>query len=46
MDTIVWTNRVKNEQVLRTVKEERNILRALKRRRTSWIGHSLRETAL
>jgi hypothetical protein len=37
---------VKNEQVLRRVKEERNILRTLKQRRASWIGHSLRRNCL
>jgi len=46
MDKIIWTNRVKNEQVLRRVREERNVLHKLKRRRTSWIGHSLRRNCL
>jgi len=33
---------VKNE-VLRTVKEKRNILHAIKRRKGNWIGHLARE---
>jgi len=32
---------VRNEEVLRTVKEERNILRTVKRRKANWIGHIL-----
>ena len=30
---------VKNEEVLRRVKEERNILHEIKRRKAKWIGH-------
>jgi hypothetical protein len=32
MEKISWTDRVKNEEVLYRVKEERNILQATKRR--------------
>ena len=35
-------DRVRNEDVLRRVKEERNILHAMKRRKANWIGHILR----
>ena len=42
MKKISWTDRVRNEEVLRRVKEERNILRAVKRKKVSWIGHVLR----
>jgi hypothetical protein len=31
---------VRNEKVLRRVKEERNILQIIQRRKASWIGHS------
>jgi hypothetical protein len=34
---------VRNEKVLRRVKEERNILHTVKRRKANWIGHILRE---
>jgi hypothetical protein len=37
---IIWTDRVKNE-VLHRVKEERNILHAIKGRNANWIGHIL-----
>jgi hypothetical protein len=32
---------VRNEQVLHRVKEERNILNTIKRRKANWIGHIL-----
>jgi hypothetical protein len=38
---ISWTNRVRNE-VLRRVKEERNILFTTKRRKADWIDSVLR----
>ena len=31
MEKISWTDRVKNEEALHTVKEERNILRTIKK---------------
>jgi hypothetical protein len=37
-ETISLTNRVRNE-VLHRVKEERNILLKIKRRKVNWIGH-------
>ena len=41
MDKISWTDRVRNEEVLHRVKEERNILYTVKRRNANWIGHIL-----
>ena len=32
---------MKNEEVLQRVKEERNILHTVKRRKANWIGHTL-----
>jgi hypothetical protein len=46
MEKISWTDRVRNEEVLNTVKEERNILRTVKIRKTNWIGHVLRRNCL
>jgi hypothetical protein len=37
---------VRNEEVLHTVKEERNILHTIKRRKANWIGHILRRNCL
>jgi hypothetical protein len=41
MEKISWTDRVRNEEVLHRVKEERNILRTIQRRKANWIGHIL-----
>ena len=45
-EKVSWTDRVRNEAVLHTVKEERNILRKIKRRKTNWFGHILRRNCL
>ena len=39
MEKISWADRVRKEEVLPRVKEERNILLAIKRMKTNWIGH-------
>jgi hypothetical protein len=39
MEKISWTNHVKNEEVLQQVKEERNNLQIIQRRKAKWIGH-------
>jgi hypothetical protein len=46
MEKISWTDRVRNEEVLHRVKEERNIVPTIKRRRANWIGHILRRNGL
>jgi hypothetical protein len=46
MEKISWTDRVRNEEVLRRVKEERNIVHTIKRRKANWIGHILRRNCL
>jgi hypothetical protein len=46
MEKISWTSRVKNEEVLLRVKEERNILHTVKRRKASRIGHILHRNCL
>jgi hypothetical protein len=46
MEKISWTDRVRNEVVLHRVKEERNILHTIKRRKANWIGHILRSNCL
>jgi hypothetical protein len=35
MEKISWTDRVRNEEVLHTVKEERNIVHTIKRRKAN-----------
>jgi hypothetical protein len=46
IDKIGWTDRVRNEDVLRRVSEERNILHTIQRRKNNWIGHILRRNCL
>jgi hypothetical protein len=46
MENISWTDRVRNKEVLHRVKEERNILHTIKRRKANWIGHILRRNCL
>jgi hypothetical protein len=46
MEKISWTDRVRNEEVLHRVKEERNILHTIKRIKANWIGHILRRNCL
>jgi hypothetical protein len=37
---------VRNEEVLRRVKEQRNILHQIRKRKANWIGHVLRTNCL
>jgi hypothetical protein len=46
MEKISWTDRVRNEEVLHRVKEERNILHTIKRRKANWNCHILRRNCL
>ena len=46
MEKISWTDHVRNEEVLPRVKEERNILHEIRKRKANWIGHILRRNCL
>jgi hypothetical protein len=46
MEKIGWTDRVSNEEVLYRVKEDKNNLHTVKKRKTNWIGHILRRYCL
>jgi hypothetical protein len=46
MEKIRWTDHLKNEDELLTVKEQRNILHEISKRKTNWIGQSLRRNCL
>ena len=39
MEKISWTDHVRNEEVLLRVKEQRNILHEIYKRKANWIGH-------
>jgi hypothetical protein len=46
MEKISWTDHVRNEDVLLRVKELRNILHEICKRKANWIGHILRRNCL
>jgi hypothetical protein len=46
MEKINWTDHVRNEEVLLRVKEQRNILHEIHKRKANWIGHILRRNCL
>jgi hypothetical protein len=46
MEKISWTDHVRNEDVLLRVKEQRNILHEIRKRKANWIGHILRTNFL
>jgi hypothetical protein len=46
LEKISWTDHVNNEAVLHRVKEERNILHTIRRRKVNMIGHILRRNCL
>jgi len=46
MEKISWTDRVRNEEVLLRVKEQRNILHEISKWKANWIGHILRRNGL
>jgi hypothetical protein len=46
MEKISWTDHVRNKDVLLRVKEQRNILHEISKRKAKWIGHILRRTCL
>jgi hypothetical protein len=45
MEKISWTDRVRNEVLLRD-REQRNILHEISKGKANWIGHNLLETAM
>jgi hypothetical protein len=46
MEKLSWTDHVRNEDVLLRVKEQRNILHEIRKRKANWIGHILRRNCL
>ena len=46
MEKISWTDHVRNEDVLLRVKEQRNNLHEIRKRKANWIGHILRRNCL
>jgi hypothetical protein len=46
MEKIIWTDHVRNEEVLIRVNEQRNILHEISKRKANWFGHILRRNCL
>jgi hypothetical protein len=46
MARVSWTNHVRNAEVLRKGKEERNVLQTIKRKMAKWIGHIFNRNCL
>jgi len=46
MEKISWTDHVRNEELLKRVREERNVLQRIKRSKAKWIGHIVRWNCL
>jgi hypothetical protein len=46
MEKISWTDRVRNEEVLLRVNEQRNILHEISKLKANWIGHILLRNCL
>jgi hypothetical protein len=46
MEKMSWADSVRKEEALHRVKEERNILQTIKRRKAKWFGHILRRNCL
>jgi hypothetical protein len=46
MEKISWTDHVRNEEVLPRVKEQRNIVHEISKRKFNWIGQILRRYCL
>jgi hypothetical protein len=46
MEKISWTDYVRNEEVLLRVKEQRNVLHEISKRKANWIGHIFRRNCL
>ena len=46
MEKISWTDHVRNEEVSLGVKEQRNILHEISKRKANWIGHIWRRNCL
>jgi len=46
LEKISWTDRLRNEEVLLRVNEQRNILHEIRKRKANWIRHILRRNCL
>ena len=46
MEKISWTEKISNEEVLKRIGEERQLMSLIRTRKRKWIGHSIRGEGL
>jgi len=46
MEKIIWTDHVRNEEVLLRAKEQKNILHEIRKRKANWMGQVWRRNCL
>jgi hypothetical protein len=46
MEKISWTDRLRNDKILLRVRDQRNILHEISKRKANWIGHILHRNCL
>ena len=46
MARLSWTDHVRNEEVARKIREERNVLHTIRRKKADWIGHIFNRNCL
>jgi len=46
MEKIIWLDKVTNEEALRRVNEDRQVVKCISQRKHRWIGHVLRHDGL
>jgi hypothetical protein len=46
MENNSWTNHVRNEEVSLKVKEQRNVVREISKRKANWICHIMRRNCI
>jgi len=46
MEKIIWTDHVRNEELFQSVKEERIIVKTIKRKKSNWTGKNSRRNCL
>ena len=46
MEKICWSEKISNEEVLRRISEERQLMSLIQTRKRKWIGHSIRGEGL
>lgn len=46
MEKISWVEKVRNEDVLKRIGEDRSMMKTVKRRKGRWLGHWIRQTCL